>query len=143
MVKKLKDDLIQEVLSGEVFAIRGTDKDAGWDPPINANLFTKNLSIEEFQSRVSKYSDACIQIESRIDDKFDTFLDITDEFKKLYSQESLSQKDEIVKFLKECKKYSKEFFKEKYKECINYAHDIALTENFIYDSENSDKPKTM
>ena len=145
MVKKIKGNLIQEVLSGEVLAFRGTDKDVYTFSKENfdTNDIGRNLSIEELQSRILKYSDACVEIESRLNDRYDAFFEITDEFKNIYSQETLSQRDEIVEFFKECKKYAKEYFKEKYIEFINIEHNIALTENVIYDLDNSDKPKTM
>ena len=152
MVKKLKGNLVQEVLSGEIFAIRGTNKDENDFSKENIDLNDLNrfVSIEKFQNSVSKYSNACIRIESRMisydpetKDQFGVFFAITDEFKKLYSEETLPQRDKIVELLKACKRYAKDIFKDKYKKSIDNAQSIATTENFIYDLENSDKSKTM
>ena len=152
MVKKLKGNLVQEVLSGEIFAIRGTNKDESDYSEKNYDLNDLNrfVSIEKFQNSVSKYSNACIRIDSRIigydsetEDQFCVFFAITDQFKKLYSEETLPQRDKIVELLKECKRYAKDIFKDKYKKSIDNTQSIATTENFIYDLENSDKHITM
>ena len=50
-----------------------------------------------------------------------------------------SDAKKIVELLKECKRYAKDNFKDKYKKSIDNAQSIAITENFIYDLEKTIK----
>lgn len=155
IMRKLKDNLAQEVLSGEIFIIDGLlnpFKD-------NNGIYNavNNYNIKSFQNNASKFEKSNV-ILSCVAEKYKpidvkgekiewhehAYIVVDDYFKYLYSEETLSRKDDIIAALKYIKTIARTKYYEEYKESINAIQSVANTDNLLYDLEHStpeDKPK--
>lgn len=135
--KKLNDNLAEELLSKETFIIS------------RGNIYKKDdinnldVGLEKFQKDVEKYSDNNVIIyvkakEFCSDRDVNCFFVVDDRFKYLYSRETLSKREEVIKILKTIKQQSKTYFEDKYKEIVSVGRSIADTENLIYDTEHAE-----
>ena len=141
--KKLDGNRAQELLSGEIFTVSTSIS--------NLDVIDDfNIGLENFQKGVEAYSNDNVFILGRADDfngeDIDGIFVVNDAFKSLYSDETLSKSEEVVKTLKSIKEQARAHFKQKLQMCVDKAHSIAKTENLIYDLDHSEterKTRTM
>lgn len=155
IMRKLNDNLAQEVLSGEIFVIDGLlnafDDNNGIYNAVN------NYSLESFQKNASKFEKSnvmlsCVAEEwapSGVKDEDKeyhehAYIVVDDNFKYIYNEETLSRKDDIIAALKYIKSIARAKYDEEYKKSIAAIQGVANTDNLLYDLEHSkpeDKPK--
>ena len=138
--KKLNGNLAQELLSGEVFAV------SSFESKDTDDIGNSDIGLEKFQQAIEKYKDNNIIIYSDIrlheNDESGIFV-VDDEFKQLFSKEILPIKEDVIETLVSIKQQAKEKFDEEYLECIDTVHEIALTDNIIYDLEHSNSENKL
>ncbi len=141
--KKLKGNLAQELLSGEVFILAKNPSKDDYD------FDNFELGIENFQQAVEQYKNNNILICSNVErwggkGSSDGIFVVDDEFKDFYGKMTLQYRDEIAKVLVSLKQYGGKIFTEKYTECVGKAQEVAVVDNFLYDAEHTEeKPRTM
>ena len=143
--RKMKGNLAQEVLSGEIFVLSGYDLDK------RENGLYTSLTPVEFQRVEPQYSNNnvlinCCVIENVTEEQIPNgFFQINDDFKSAYGYYTLPNKEKIIEAIKSIKKQSKKYFDDDLAECITKVQNIAETDNFLYDLEHStseNKPKS-
>ena len=142
--RKMKGNLAQEVLSGEIFVLSGKGEDK------RENGLCTSLTPEEFQSVEPQYANNnvlinCGAIEHATEEFIpNAFFQINDGFKSSYGYHTLPNKEKIIEAIKSIKKQSKKNFDDDLAKCITEVQNIAETDNFLYDLEHStseNKPK--
>lgn len=156
IMRKLNDNLAQEVLSGEIFVISGLRNQ--FDDNNGIYNAVNNYGLETFQKNASKFEKSNVMISCVAEEwapsgveeedrtiKENAFIVIDDYFKNLYNDETLSRKDDVIAALRFIKSSAKAKYDEAYKKSVDAIQSVANTDNLLYDLEHTteNKPKTM
>ena len=68
-----------------------------------------------------------------------TFIDAIDAYKKIVAEETIARKDELKEAQRIIEEKMMELLKTQYKDNIAASYEVALTDNIIYDTENSSR----
>ena len=68
-----------------------------------------------------------------------TFVDAVDVYKKIIAEQTLPRKDELLLIEEHIENNTMALINKQYKDCIKVSHDLAITDNMIYDTENNTK----
>lgn len=129
--KKLDGNRAQELLSGEVFVVTTVSSNLG--------CFSDNSDRipENFREDLAKYSKENVFITATAEDIYGhdikAIFEVNDEFKSLYSDETLQNKNQIVELLRDAKEQGRTIFEERFQNYISEVHRIAETDNMLYD----------
>lgn len=145
IMRKLNDNLAQEILSGEIFIIDGLLN--SFDDNSKIYNSVNDYSIESFQKNASKFEKNNVVL-SCVAEKWmpsgeakeyyeHAYIVVDDSFKYLYGKETLSHKDDIIAALKYIKTIARAKYYEVYKESIDAIQIVANTDKLLYDLEHS------
>ncbi|MBQ3475274.1 MAG: hypothetical protein IJH20_03810 [Bacilli bacterium] len=137
IVKKIRDNKVQEILSGEEFLIRTTGPDSIYGDIDWTELPEKEISFQNEVYRTIKDNNAyvdCMCSEHRWG-----YVKIDDYFKSLYADTTLEKKEDLVTVLKAIKDVSKKKFDEEEKKALDRLHKVAEVDNLLYDEKKSGK----
>lgn len=138
--KKLNGPFAQEILSGEVITIISDRQDEDLKSIYNVG---EKLTKSGFENGISKYSENALALTPIVyssvgmDKISPALFEVNDHFKICFAEKTLPKKDEIIKKIKEMKKYANEIFKSALDDRIKLEQSIALTDKAIYDFEQS------
>ena len=137
IMRKLKDNLAQEILSGEKFMLCGSFES------IRRNVYNKTGDISEYQNKEEIFKNDnivlnCTSELSAYDEQGNktqknSYIVLDDTFKEFYYDNTLSNKEDVIMALKYIKLKAKEQYYKEYKKCISRIQSVAYTENLLYD----------
>lgn len=133
--KKLDGNRAQELLSGEVFVITTLSSNLG------CFFDNSDRTLEKFQEDLTKYSKENVLITAtaeEYDDRSDVkaIFEVNDEFKSLYSDETLQNKNQIIELLRNAREQGRTIFKQEFQNYMGEVHSIAETDNVLYDYDH-------
>jgi len=132
--RKLSGNLVQEMLTGEIFVIHDFK-----DEPDEKEELDK---MKVFQGQIERYKNNNVILNDGWYTEvaaYNAYFVVDDGFKKLYCDETLARRDEVISALKELSEKGKQRFNQNLNKLIDCCQTIANTENLIYDFESGDK----
>ena len=146
ILKKLDDNFAQELLSGEILVLAGTQKDRiaddyDLDPERYYDFGSFAKTVDKYVNNSLRINPVYYSLISRVY-RNNSYYVINEVFKKLYGEETIPNKESIAHSIRRMAAKARNKFAAKYSQCIDQARYVALTENFLYDLENNEKGKT-